>query len=205
MLTRMVAAVALILLLTSPVSAREKKKTTLPNYVLEVHTAAVIINPESETPLANPGENRTAQDDVERALMKWGRLQPVIDTGTADLVILVRRGRAMSPTLGGGPPNDRPIIIQPDEGGVRVGVQSGTPPRTTSGPHPRESGPRLGTESASAEALFEVYRGGVQYPLDSAPVWRYVGKNALQPPTVPAVLEFRKAIEEAEKQQKKKP
>ena len=56
----------------------------------------------------------------------------------------------------------------------------------------------------------QVYRGGVQYPLDSAPVWRYMSKNALRPPTVQAVEQFKKAITESEKaiaqtQGKKKP
>jgi hypothetical protein len=43
--------------------------------------------------------------------------------------------------------------------------------------------------------------------LESPPAWRYVNKGALKSPNVPAVAEFRKAIEEAEKQQQqnKKP
>jgi hypothetical protein len=45
----------------------------------------------------------------------------------------------------------------------------------------------------------QVYRGGVQYPLDSAPVWRYAAKNALRAPVVPAVEQFKKAITGSEK------
>jgi hypothetical protein len=41
--------------------------------------------------------------------------------------------------------------------------------------------------------------------LERPPVWRYVAKDALHSPDVPAVAEFRKLIETAEKQQKSKP
>jgi len=42
-------------------------------------------------------------------------------------------------------------------------------------------------------------------PLDRTPAWRYVNKDALRSPNVPAAAAFRKIIEEAEKQQKRKP
>jgi hypothetical protein len=57
--------------------------------------------------------------------------------------------------------------------------------------------------------MLAVYRGRVEYPLDSSPVWRYVGKDSLRSPPVRAVEEFRKALIAAEKaqdqKQKKKP
>jgi hypothetical protein len=53
--------------------------------------------------------------------------------------------------------------------------------------------------------MFVVYEGHVDGPLDRAPAWRYMTKNALHSPNVPAVEEFRKVIEETEKQQKRKP
>jgi hypothetical protein len=45
----------------------------------------------------------------------------------------------------------------------------------------------------------------VDAALDRPPAWRYMSKDALHSPNVPAVAEFRKAIEETEKQQKNKP
>ena len=200
-----------LLLLVPRLDAKNEKKQILPDYVLQAHTVAVIINPGSEMPVANPGENRAAQDAVERALTKWGRFQPVIEPTTADLIILVRRGRAASTVITGRPVADRPVILQPSDGGIRIGGQSGTPPPVTSLPQPpeTETGPRLGTEVGPDQDLFEVYRGNVEDPLDSSPVWRYLGKDALLPPVVPAVEQFRKVIEKAEqqknKQQKKKP
>lgn len=210
MSARIAELLVLVLLLSLTTAADKKKqKFILPDYVLQAHTVAVIINPGSQIPVANPGENRVAQDAVERALTKWGRLQPVIEPTTADLVISIRRGRAVSQVITGGPANDRPVIIQPSDGGIRIGGQAGTPPRVSSAPQPQSPGPRMGTEVGPDEDLFEVYRGNVAYPLDSPPVWRYLGKDALLPPVVPAVEQFRKIIEQAEKQkekqQKKKP
>ena len=54
-------------------------------------------------------------------------------------------------------------------------------------------------EVGSTEDLLEVYRGHQEYPLDSSPVWRYMGKDALDPPLVTAVEEFRKEIDASEK------
>ena len=48
-------------------------------------------------------------------------------------------------------------------------------------------------------------RGGVEYPLDVSPVWRYSAKDSLSAPQVVAVEQFRQAIEESEKQSLHKP
>jgi hypothetical protein len=53
--------------------------------------------------------------------------------------------------------------------------------------------------------MFEVYRGRDEYPLDNSATWRYIAKDSLKSPDVPAVGEFRKAIEESEKQQQAQP
>jgi hypothetical protein len=49
--------------------------------------------------------------------------------------------------------------------------------------------------------MMEVYRGGKDgnKTFDSPPVWRYIAKDALHSPNVPAVDQFRKAIDETEK------
>ena len=55
--------------------------------------------------------------------MKWGRFTPVMDTQTADLVITVRKGsgKMVQPTIGGLPTNDRPVVVQPTDSGIRLG------------------------------------------------------------------------------------
>jgi hypothetical protein len=62
-------------------------------------------------------------------------------------------------------------------------------------PHPQAT-------VGGAEDSFLVYQGQTEAPLDAPPAWRYEDKNALKPHTVPAVDEFRKAVEAAEKQAK---
>jgi hypothetical protein len=191
-----------LLLLASLSFAKDKKKPTLPALILNAQTVAVIVNPGSEVPLASPGENVKAQSDVERALSKWGRLHVVLDPTNADLVISVRKGRGVSPTIAGGDTNRRPVIFEPGAGDARIGIQSGKPPRAGTG-YPEATTPRPGMEVGSPEDVFEVYAGHGTETLDGPPLWRYIGKNALRPPAVTAVDQFRKAIEEAEKQQKK--
>ena len=140
---------------------------------------------------------------VEKALTQWGRLHPVMDGQESDLVITVRTGnsRAARPTVRGGPIDQRPGVVQPTDGGIRVGGQQGQPPPLSDPGVGPQSGPRMGNEIGASEDTFEVYRGGVEYPLDAPPVWRYIAKDCLREPTVAAVEEFRKAIAQAEKPQ----
>jgi len=126
-----------------------------------------------------------------------------MDGLTADLVITVRKGsdKIVQPTVGGLPTNDRPVIVQPTDNGIRLGGQKGQPPGTPTSP-PTQPGPQV--EVAPREDVFAVYQGHVDAPLQQAPIWRYMKKDALRSPAVPAVDEFRKAIAEAEKQQQNK-
>ena len=199
-------------LLTTFAIAKDKNKAVLPAYVLNAQTVLVVINPEAGEPLTDPTANRRAREDVERALMKWGRFHLVMESQTADLVLAVRKGtgRAVTPTISGGPLDDRPVIFQPSPGDIRIGGQQGRPPDLSQpgiGPPPA---PHVGTEIGPSVDSLEVYRGGVEYPLDSSPLWRYMAKDGLRPPQVPAIDQFRKAIDEtektaAQKQGKKKP
>jgi hypothetical protein len=141
--------------------------------------------------------------------MRWGRLTPVMTDQTADLIITVRKsnGKTVNPTVGGIPPNARPVILEGDDSVIRIVAQKGHPVDTTDPSAGREQnpGPRPRTEIGESEDVFEVYRGGVGYSLETAPVWRYMAKGALRSPGVPAVEVFRKLVEESEKQQKSKP
>jgi hypothetical protein len=46
----------------------------LPAYVLKARTMLVLIDPDAGISMTSPQANKTAQDDVEKALMKWGGL-----------------------------------------------------------------------------------------------------------------------------------
>jgi hypothetical protein len=206
MFVRMRVLLLLVLVFTSLAIAGDKKKNLLPAYVLRARTVLVLIDPEAGISATSPLANNTAQEDVEKALMKWGRLSPVLDTQTADLVITVRKGagKIVQPTIGGVPTNDRPVIVQPTDSGIRIGVQQGRSTDATQ-TAPQDTKPYPKTEVGPSEDIFVVYEGHVDGPLDRAPGWRYTTKDALHSPNVPAVAEFRKIIEEAEKQRKAKP
>ena len=194
-------------LLAASLLAAGNKKPLLPAFVINAKTVLVLIDPNAGTSVTDPLEDKKAQEDVEKALMRWGRLQPVVGAMPADLVITVRKGskHPVQPTIGGLPTNDRPVIVEQTPNNTRIGGQAGKNPNAP----PSDTGPGVGPqmEVAPPEDIFTVYNGQLAAPLDSAIAWRYARKDALQSPSVPAVDEFRKAIENAEKQlsQQKKP
>ena len=195
-----------ILFVSSLAIAGGKKKDLLPAYVLKARTVLVIIDPDAGVSMTAPQENKTAQDDVEKALMKWGRLSPVMPGMQADLVITVRKGsgKLVQPTIGGEPANDRPVIVQQTDNAIHIGGQVGRPPDPQPG-IPQDKKPHTQMEATPPDDFFVVYEGSQGLHPDGPPVWHYSGKDALRSPDVPAVAEFRKIIEAALKQQKTKP
>jgi hypothetical protein len=187
-------------------AAKHKKKVLLPADVLQARTVLVVIDPQAGAAIDAPNANRTAQEDVEKAIMNWGRFTLASDVSTADLIITVRRGngKIAQPTIGGLPQN-RPVIFEPTESGGRVGVSQGRPPMAGGPTSPQPSNPSPQVEVGEPDDTFAVYRGNREAPLESPSVWRYTAKNALESPSVPAVEKFRKAIDEAEKQQAENP
>ena len=191
----------LVLLFSFPVAAKDKKKTLLPDIVLQARTVMVIVDPESGLSPADPSENTTARNDVTSALEKWGRFSPTLDQNFADLVIVVHKGgRAVKPTLGG-VPNEAPGTIWSRDQDVNVRI-GGAPPSLGSDEAGRMGGPSPRAEVSNGDDVFEVYLGKTPKPLDSSPIWRYSSRDALQHPSVPAVDKFHKAIEQAEKAKK---
>jgi hypothetical protein len=193
-----------------PAVAKNKKKQLLPDIVLNAQRVLVVIRPDAGESLTDPMANRTARDEVERAISKWGRFNLVMESQTADLVIAVRKGHAGGPMISNSPVDNRPVVFQPSGQpsgtGGRIGAQQGrSPDLTNPGLGPEDNGPRIGNQIGASEDMFEVYLGGLEYPLDAAPIWRYLGKNALNGPQVAAIEQFRKAIEESEKQRSQKP
>jgi len=191
---------------------KDKKKILLPTAVLEARTVMVIVDPDAGIALDDPLGNRNAREDVERALMKWGRFRLEENAADAELVISIRKGngRIARPSIGGVPINNRPVIFEPTDSGGQAGGQMGNPQRN---PQPgygdptgsRDTGPRPGVEVGDGEDMFAVYLGKRQDPLNWLPVWRYNSADCLRSPGVPAVEVFRKLVVEAEKQAAAKP
>jgi len=133
-------------LLVLSANAKEKDKAILSADVLKAETVLVVIMPAAGEPLADPTANRKAQEEVEKALMKWGRFRLATESLTADLVIAVRKGtkQAVTPVISGGPVDTRPVILEPTGGSTRVGAQRGRPPDLTqSGSSTKDAGPRV--------------------------------------------------------------
>jgi hypothetical protein len=181
--------------------AGDKKKIIVPAYVLHARTVLVIIQPGAGENVTTPRANQQAREDVEQALMKWGRFSLVLDGADPDLIITVKKGtgKMVQPTIGG-LPNDRPVILQPTDNGGRVGAQQGRPPGSQQ-PFPQDTSAHPQTEVGAPDDILMVFDGRNGAPQDGAFAWRYTAKDALRSPDVPAVAEFRKAIEEALKQQ----
>jgi hypothetical protein len=182
-----------------------KKKSALPQVVLNAKTVFVMVDPNEAILVNDPGGNRTAREDVEKALMEWGRLKPTMTMSQADLVIVVRKGdkQAMNPTVAGQSPNDRPVIVQGTDDTIRIGGQLGKSPDAAQNGGPLSPKSGMGGEIGPTEDMFSVYLGGTEDALKRGPLWRYARKDALKSPGVPAVAEFKKAVDEAVKQQQK--
>lgn len=205
--TYLIVIAALLVAMTS--GARDKSKDNVPAYVLEAHTVSVLIDPQAGMDVRDPQANRTAQRDVETALLNWGRFQTTLNSREADLLVVVRKGngRIANATIADPSQNRRPGAIDPTDSGVFVGAQRGSPngyPSNTtnasdpgSGQIAQRGGPQM--EVGEAEDSFVVYRGNVDNPLDAPAAWRLIQHDSLRSPGVPAVNAFRKAVEQAEK------
>jgi hypothetical protein len=210
---RIARLACLPVLFATLVAPAKDKKPLVPPYVLTAHTVRVLVEPDAGMDAEDPRANQVAQDDVEKALIRWGRFEPVMQDSPADLVITVRRGHknTAQPTIAGPRISNRPAVIGPIDNGGRIGAEQGTPPDASQGADTSRPMPDTGVhpqvEVGATQDVFTVYRGDVERPTDQTPAYRYYGRDALQSPDVPAVSEFRKAIAETEKRinQKKQP
>ena len=207
--------VTLGLLATAPALAKSKDKT-LPPYILQAHTVAVVIDPNAGIDPEDPRANQVAQKDVETALLNWGRFLPVISSAEADMIIVIRKGhgRLVDATITDPRQNNRAGVINPTDNGIGVGAQRGPQPGLggndgvrypqganpqSGAPSPQSSTPTPQLEVGGGDDWFMVYEGKVAKPLNGSPGWRYMAPDGLHSHNVPAVEEFKKAVAAAEK------
>src|SRR5438309_3919685 len=154
MTVRFPALLLLTALLAVPAIAKNKEKdkdksqSALPEDVLRAQTVAVIVDPAAGEPLDRPMANATARENVEKAFSEWGRYRLVMDGQPADLIISVRTGnRAGTPTIKGGPIDQRGGTAQGTDSTIRIGGHTGQQPGMNNpSMHPGDRGPHLGTE-----------------------------------------------------------
>ncbi len=187
-----------------PAAIAKDREMAVPFDLLQAQTVAVMISPDAAVSLLDPNANKTAQEDVEAALKKWGRFEVVLNPVDADIVIVLRKGtgRQEDPTVVKDPrQNSRPGSA--GNGEIVVGGHHGTPPPqrgdiSAQSPDPLpQQNPQI--ETGTRDDGFVVYKGKTDTPTASEPWWIYVRKNALHSHDVPAVDQFRKATEEAAK------
>jgi hypothetical protein len=188
--------------------AKDKTKNILPAYILHAKTVAVIIDPGGGISIDDPRANQVARKDVEAALLKWGRFEPVLGTQAADLIIVVRKGsgRLMDETMPDPRQNNRVGMVNPTDNGVSMGAQHGPQPNLSGEPGlgSNQGSPHPQTEIGQADDSFAVFKGG-ENPLGASPAWRYVAKDGLISPGVPAVAAFKRAVADADKAAAKQP
>ena len=141
-----------------------KRNHKSPTYILKARTVCVIIDPDAGTSLSDPLGNKTAQDEVEKALMTWARFQLVQEPGRADLVIVIRKGagKPVDRTIGNLPTNDRPVTVQQTDNAIRLGGQKGRAPGSPDQTMPQDTRPEQQTEVGPgvAQDSFIVYGPG---------------------------------------------
>jgi hypothetical protein len=115
-------------------------------------------------------DDRQAIADVQQAIEKWGRYKLVYKPGEADLILVVRTGRAAEV-----------------RGGVQVGSSTG----------PRGSGQSIGAEAGDPQDTLSVYMAS--QGIDGTPLWRSRAEKGLAPPEMRLVKEFRSKVEAAAK------
>jgi len=196
---RRLAITIAVLLLAIPSTSKDKKKPNLPAAILRAQFVAVVVDPDAGIPVMSPGENETARSDVEAALQKWGRFKTTLNTANADLIFVVRKGgKPIKPAIGG-VPNEPPVVTNPVDGGITIRGRRGTPPDLSESVSGRSGTPTMRSEISSPDDVLAVYLGGVDYPLDSPPLWRHMARDGLHHPTVPAIEKLRQAIADSEK------
>ena len=196
--TTLTATLLLAPLALAPGVFAKPKDPGLPAYVLQARTVLVVIDPMAGVDLDDPRANEVAREDVQSALLSWGRFEMVQSGQAADLTIVIRRGtgKLVDTTVTDPRQTSRPGDVAASDDAIMLGGQRGRPPNGSPNPMPGvPTSTHPQTEVGNVVDSFVVY----QHSSDGNIAWRYMAKDGLRSHNVPAVEEFKKAIAEAEK------
>jgi hypothetical protein len=204
MRARFIALVSVTVVLASTTllaKDKSKEKEALPAWLLQAHTAAVIIDPDAGVSPNDPNANQIARRDVQAALQKWGRFEPSLVNQPSDLIIVIRRGhQRMADATIPDPRQNSPIGgVSSTDDSISAAGRRGNPNPPPQGMPNRPYSPSPQLEVGPPDDSFTVYEGRADHPLDAPAAWRYVAPDALRSPSVPAVAAFRKAVAAADK------
>jgi len=206
---KMPKAVALLLTVSAalPLQAKNKKQPSVPAVFGQAQYVYVqAVDGRQFDPNLYP-EDREAIADVQDALSNWRRYVLVMDRDEADLVIVVRRGRAAEAGVGVSPRG------LPNSGGIGAGSggtqtpgqgRAGTPAGGQIGGPAIETGAEVGP----SDDFFEVCQLDTDRKL-TPPLWERTMPDGLDAPRVLLFQQFREAVDKAypvqPTQQQKKP
>jgi hypothetical protein len=150
-----------------------KGKVEIPDVILN-STYVMVTTYDGD--LFNPDlipEDRQAVADVQQAIEQWGRYKLVYSAREADMILVVRTGRALE---------------------ARGGLQRGT--SIGPGPAAGSSGQSHGAEVGDPEDTLGVFVQPANIKT-APPLWRGRGENGLKSPRLRLMQEFREKVEAA--------
>ncbi len=177
-------AVVLLLSVVPLVVAWGKKKPEIPPAFSTAHTVYVEAD---EGDIGRPGFSPTDRDAVSlvrEALREWNRYQLTTDRKQADLIFIVRKGRAATERDS----LSNPAVPSPRQSGMSMPGQN---PMQTGGGDSMGGAPM-----GSTEDLLQVFTLNPNGKL-SAPLWSRQMKDGLDGPSVMLVHVLKSAVEAA--------
>jgi hypothetical protein len=169
---------------TLPLQAKDKKPAVPAVFGQAQYVYVEAIDGQQFDPNLYP-EDRIAIADVQDALQKWKRYTLTFERSQADLVIVVRKGRAASADVGLRPPNS-------GRGQIGTGQPAGGPIGGSIG------GPaiQVGGEAGPADDFFEVCMVNTDGK-KSGPLWERTMPDGLNAPRVLLFQQFKEAVDKA--------
>lgn len=187
---RLLSVCLLLALAATGFAQKNKKKSEIPQSVVVAQFVYVTSFHGDRFDRRTTYEDRQAITNVEEAVQKWGRYRIALRPDEADIMLVVRPGEMAASHMGVG--------IPIDVGGTRIGTTpSGTPTST---------GPNIGAGgdiSNAPDDMLLVSLRAVEPANEASFVWRRSQHNGLFGRNPGLLQEFRKQVEEAEKQAKK--